>query len=165
MNPEIKTLILDFFEKLNIGYESIGVVEEEWNICNIIIKTPHSWILIGQWWKNLDSIELILKVMILKSYDVALKIHIEVNDYLYEKTNRLKEFVNSQIQIIEKTKKDIIFPFFWAYERKKIHTYILESGKTHISTKSIWEWKERRIHLCISNNGKKLSIDIDTNDI
>jgi hypothetical protein len=29
MNPEIKTLILDFFEKLNIGYESIGVVEEE----------------------------------------------------------------------------------------------------------------------------------------
>jgi hypothetical protein len=50
--------------------------------------------------------------MILKSYDVALKIHIEVNDYLYEKTNRLKEFVNSQIQIIEKTKKDIIFPFF-----------------------------------------------------
>lgn len=168
MQREIETLILTFFEKLSITIDSIQVIQDENNICNISIKTPESGLLIGQSGKTLESIKLVLKIMILNSYDISLKIHIEVNDYLSAKDNRLKYFVDSKIELIEKTTQDIILPFFSAYERKKIHTYIQESGKKHISTKSIGEGPERRMHICIDSSVKsrtKLSIDIDSNDI
>ena len=75
--------------------------------------------------------------MIMKSFETLIKCHIEVNDYICEKEARLKDFIASKIELLEKTKTNIVLPFFSAYERKKIHTYVIESGKTHISTKSI----------------------------
>lgn len=58
--------------------------------------------------------------------------------------------------------KEIILPFFTAYERKKVHSYVSEHGGS-VYTQSIGEGRDRRIHLC--RKDEKMTIDIDGDDI
>jgi len=53
-------------------------------------------------------------------------LHLEVNDYLKSKEERLFSFIESKIAIVEKSGKDLVLPFLTAYERKKVHSYVSE---------------------------------------
>lgn len=59
-----------------------------------------------------------------------------------QKTIDFFDFVKNKIEFVEKTGKDIVLPFFSAYERKKIHSFVAELWNNKIYTKSSWEWKE-----------------------
>jgi predicted RNA-binding protein Jag len=59
--------------------------------------------------------------MISKKIEDKVKIHMEVNDYMKTKDDRLLDFIKKEISYLEKTGKDIKLPFYSAYERKKIH--------------------------------------------
>lgn len=163
METEINLLVNTFFEKLELNIESIEVIKEEENIFLIKIKTPDSWIIIWPQGKNLESIKLILKLLISKKIWNKIKLHMEVNDYMESKDEKLFSFINSKISIVEKTSKDIQLPFYSAYERKKIHSFVADYWNANIYTKSIWEWKERRLYIC--KKDVKLTIDIDWDDI
>jgi len=165
MINEIKLLAQEFFEKLGINTDPIEVinVDNSNTIYNIIVKTTESGLIIWQNWKNLDSIQNILKIMLWNKVWEKIKIHIEVNDYIKTKDDRLFDFIKTKIELVKKTKKDFCLPFYSAYERKKIHWFISDMNNTSIYTKSIWEWKERRLHICLQ--GKKLELDIDWDDI
>jgi predicted RNA-binding protein Jag len=63
-------------------------------------------------------------MIINKNVEEKVFIHIEINDYMESKDNRLFEFVKSKIDFVEKSGKEVILPFFSAYERKKIHSYV-----------------------------------------
>lgn len=165
MKEKIELLIKEFFEKINISYDSLEVSEtEKTNIFNIKIISNESNIIIWAHWKNLDSIRLILSLIISKNIWEKIKLHIEVNDYIKTKDDRLIDFIKREIDFLKKTWKDIKLPFFWAYERKKIHSFVAELNDNCIYTKSIWEGKERRLYIC-KNIENKLSIDIDWDDI
>lgn len=164
MENDIKLMISDFFEKMEISFDNINIVKiDEWNIFNIIIETKESWILIWPHWKNLNIIESILRLMCSKKIWEQTKIHIEVNDYIKSKDDRLFDYIKSKIKLVEKTWKDIQLPYYSSYERKKIHWYVSEIWKKWIYTKSIWEWKERRLYICKQDGS--LTIDIDWDDI
>ena len=92
-----------------------------------------------------------------------IKIHIEVNDYVKTKDDRLLDYIKKEIWSVEKTGKDIQLPFYSSYERKKIHWFVSEMKDKSIYTKSIWEGKDRRLYIC--KQEKKLTIDIDWDDI
>jgi predicted RNA-binding protein Jag len=105
----------------------------------------------------------IIKLMLKKSLWEWLKIHIEVNDYLKTKDDKLKNYIISKINIVEKSKKELKLPFFSAYDRKKIHSIVSEYWNPKIYTKSVWEWSERRLFICPVD--EKITIDLDWNDI
>lgn len=162
-NKIIENLVKDFLDKLLITYDSIEVdSENEW-IYSIKIKTEESWVLIGPHWKNLEAIEGILKLLISTKFNKKIKLHLEINDYVHSKDEKLFSFVKSKIDLLKNGKDSIILPFLNAYERKKVHSFISEFWDNKIYTKSIWEWSERRLHICRVN--EKITIDIDWCDI
>ena len=163
MNNNVWILVTDFFEKLEIISTSIDIITEEENIFLIKIKTEESWILIGPHWRNLENLQFLLKLMISNLIWNKIKLHLEINDYMKSKDEKLFSFINSKITLVEKNNKDIVLPFYSAYERKKIHWFVSKNGNKDIYTKSIWEWKERRLYIC--KKDEKLTIDIDWYDI
>jgi predicted RNA-binding protein Jag len=62
-------------------------------------------------------------------------IHVEVNDYLKSKEDKLINYIKNKIDYVKETNKDFRLPFFSAYERKKIHSYVSDL-KSDIYTKS-----------------------------
>ncbi len=164
MLENIENIIKDFFDKLQVKIDELEIITLDENIISIKIQTPDSWVLIGTHWKNLDAIEHILKQIISNKLDQKIKLHIEVNNYVESKDERLFSFIKSKIEYLKKSdKEDIRLPFLWAYERKKVHSFIAELNDTEIYTKSIWEWKERRLH--VFKKDSKVTIDIDWYDI
>ena len=179
MQTEIENIIKKFFEKLQVHTESLNIKEDEPNIFSVAIKTDDSGILIWPHGKNLEAIQWLLKLMLSKNTDSKIKLHLEINDYMESKDERLFSFIQSKIELVEKTWRDIKLPFYWAYDRKKIHSFVGEHWNNDISTKSEWEWKERRLFICTKapkqitadskpnrkSAAKKLTIDIDWEDI
>lgn len=164
MENDIRALVSEFFEKLNVKIDSLEVTNvDESNIFNIKIETDESGILIWPHWKNLNMIESIIRLMCSKKVGEKIKLHVEVNDYIKSKDDRLFDFIKSKIRFIEKNWKDIQLPFYSSYERKKIHWFVSELENKKIYTKSIWEWKDRRLYIC--KEEQKLTIDIDWDDI
>ena len=165
MEEKIKKLSEEFFTNFWINYDQIEIIKKDENIFLIKIQTKDSWIIIWPHWKNLDAVTWILKLIILKNLEnsEAVRIYLEVNDYLKSKDDRFKDFIISKVKYVEKSGKDLKMPFYSSYERKKIHDFVAEYWNPSIFTKSIWEGKERRIHICKAK--EKLSIDIDWMEI
>lgn len=163
MVDKINSLTSDFFNNFWVKIESIEVKNEENNIFLIKIKSPESWLLIWPNWKNLDNITNILKLIIKKNIIETIKIHIEINDYIKSKDDRLKTFILDKIKIVEKSWKDLMLPYYSAYDRKKIHSIVAEYKNDKIYTKSIWEWNQRRLYICKID--QKITIDLDWDDI
>lgn len=163
MLEKIKEISTSFFTNLSIDLENIEIVEQEKNIYYIKIKSSDSPILIGHSGDTLRDIKNILSMILNKTFEEKIVIHLEINDYMESKDNRLFDFVKNKIEFVEKTGKDIVLPFFSAYERKKIHSFVAELWNNKIYTKSSWEWKERRMHIC--KKDQKLTIDMNSIDI
>lgn len=159
----IKSLVEDFLEKLLINIDSLEVIEEWEKIYFVKIKTSESSLFIWYSGKNLEDIRNILKNIISKQSDCNVVLHLEVNDYISKKDDKLFNFISKKIDLLKRNWKEIILPYFNAYERKKIHSYVSELNDTSIFTKSVWEWEKRRLHLC--KKSTNITIDIDWIDI
>lgn len=162
MKETVEKISNEFFKKLLIDIQEISIQEDAPHIFSIKIKTDDSHLLIGPHGKNLETMTSILRLLIGKQLWENIILHLEVNDYLERKDEKLFSYIESKIQIVEKTGSDFRLPFFSAYERKKVHSYVSEKGGK-IYTKSMGEWEERRIFLC--KKDAKMTIDIDGDDI
>lgn len=163
MLETIKKISQTFFDKLWILFTDLEIIQDTENIFTIKLKSSESWFLIWNHWQNLESIAKILKILIIKITWEKINIHIEVNDYLKSKEDKLLSLVKFKIDLINKSWKEIIMPFLSPYERKKVHSIVSDLWWWRIYTKSIWEWNERRIH--IYKIDERITLDIDSNDI
>ena len=159
----IDDFVNSFFEKLWVDYEKIETNVEQENIYSIKIKTEESGLLIGPHGKNISAIEYTLRLLISTKLDERVKLHLEINDYIHSKDEKLFSFVRSKIAFVKRWNADVRLPFMSAYDRKKVHSYISELWDSAIETKSMGEWKERRLHILKAK--QKLTIDIDWDDI
>jgi predicted RNA-binding protein Jag len=73
--------------------------------------------------------------LINKKAEENIIIHIEVNDYLKSKEDKLLNYIKNKIDYVKETNRDFKLPFFSAYERKKIHSYVSDLN-SDIYTKS-----------------------------
>lgn len=150
----------EFFKKMNISFSSISLDIEEWYIFNVKIESDDSWLLI--WWRgnHINDLKYIIKIFFTNLSGLKrVIVHLEVNDYITKKQDKLFLFISKKIQELHMGKTQIILPYFNPYERKKIHAYIAHLKNDSIYTKSIWEWEERRLH--IYKKTPKLTIDMD----
>jgi len=53
-----------------------------------------------------------------------------------QKEEKLFGYIQSKIEYVESSGKEITLPFFTAYERKKVHSYVSENGEK-VYTKSV----------------------------
>lgn len=162
MLESIQQICNNFFEKLGVNYSDLEVIQETDNIYRISLKSEDSHLLIGPHGKNLEVITHLLKLINHKNSQEYINVHVEVNDYLEKKDEKLYGFIQTKIDYVKSSGKEIILPFFNAYERKKVHSYVAENG-WNVYTQSIWDGKSRRIHLC--RKDEKMTIDLDGDDI
>lgn len=163
MEKIAEEIINKFFTLLQITLEDLKISVEEENIYNVKIKTPDSWIIIWPHGRNIDSVQSILRLMLSKYLNKKISLHLEVNDYMKTKDDRLFEFIKSKIATLSKPWTEVKLPFLNSYERKKVHSFVADLNNSSVSTKSKWEGKERRLFIC--KEVAKLTIDIDWDDI
>jgi len=135
----IETLVKTFFEKLAISFSEIKVESQEENVFYIRLKTDDSGIIIGPRGKHLEAIKSILRLLIHAKLEKNVKIHLEVNDYLESKEEKLLQMVKRKIEVVEQTGKDIKLPFLSGYERKLVHSFVADYPNPLIYTKSLGE--------------------------
>lgn len=163
MSEEIKNYISLFFQGLEIDLNDFTVMIEN-NSIIIKIQTKEFWLLIWSHGKTFESIlSLLNQIINNKNQEIRYKIKLEINDYKGTRDDRLFSFIQSKIIEVQNTWIECKLPFYSAYERKKIHNFISEIQDKNISTQSRWKDNERRIF--IYKKEKKLTIDIDGNDI
>jgi len=165
MIENIKILIEQFFAKFKIDISDLEIKIEEEKQIIIQVQSKDSGLLIGPNGKNIESIENIIKLMAFHHLDKKVKLTLKVNDYSKTKEERLFQFIYSKVQQAQQSKRNIELPFFTPYERKKIQEYVQALAIKGISTQSMWEWNKRRLHIITNLNSKKLTIDIDGDDI
>ena len=162
MKDAVEKIASEFFEKLWADYSELSVQEEAENIYRISLKSEDSHLLIWPHGKNLEVLTHILKLLIAKLSEWHINLHVEVNDYLEKKDEKLLSFIASKIHYVKDSGKDVVLPFFTAYERKKVHSFVSQKWGS-VYTESRWEGKDRRIHLC--KQEEKMTIDLDGDDI
>ena len=118
---DLEILIKEFIELLQIDVEELKIEQEEEGIYRVHLQTPDSGIVIGPHGKNMNIFSNIIKLLITKKLDARAKVHFEVNDYGKQKQEKFFHFIESKINAVLKSGKDIKLPFLTAYERKKVH--------------------------------------------
>ena len=166
MIPQIQEIASNFFNLLSVQVDSLEVTcqDEKRGIYLIDVKTPDSNLVIGAHGQNLEAIKHILVRMMEKNVRKDIIIHIEINDYLQEKDQKLFRFIDSKIEYVTRSGARVALPQLSAFERKKVHTYVAEKGIDGLSTQSEGEGKERCMYLSY-RKGQKLSIDLDGTSI
>ena len=99
MQAVLHTLVQDFFTQMGISFESLEFTcqDPEAHIYQATVHTPDSKILIGVHGQTLDHIKHLLSRMGEKKIGARCTIHVEVNDYLKAKDDRLYRYLDSKI--------------------------------------------------------------------
>ena len=142
MNTQITNLVHDFFQKMGISFTALTVDFGESEI-DIRVETSDSAILIGMHGKTIESLAHLLGRMIEKISKQYVHVHLEINDYMKSKDERLFRFIDSKVSLVTSTGKSIRIPNLNPFERKKAHGYISEKKIEGLSTYSDGEKMER----------------------
>ena len=147
MQELVQNHISQFFTGLGIVVEGLTVEMIDSDI-NVSVQTPDSALLIGMHGKNIESFQHLLSRTLEKYVGHHVHLHLEVNDYMKSKDERLYRFLDSKISFIMSTAgKTARIPNLTSYERKKAHGYISEKGIAWLKTRSDGEWAERALFL------------------
>lgn len=142
MNDAISSLVDNFWKGIGITLESVETVVDGEDV-NIHIVTPDSALIIGMHGRSLENFSHILSRMIEKISGKYIHVHLEVNDYMKSKEERLFRFLESKIAFAMSTGKSVRIPELNSYDRKKAHNYIAEKAIAGLSTHSEWAGTER----------------------
>lgn len=163
MLEKIQEISQKFFELLAIQIDSLTITcqDETRGIYLIDLKTQDSNLVIGTHGQNLDTMKHLLLRMIEKTLKKDVILHIEVNDYLQEKDQKLFRFIDSKIDYVMRSNGRVALPQLTSFERKKVHTHVAEKNIEGLATQSEGEGRERCMYLSYTKKGAKLSIDLD----
>ncbi len=142
MEHALSPFVTDFFTKLGIVVTSIHI-DQAWEDIDIRVETPDSALLIGMHGKNIEIFQHLLSRMLEWKSEKFIHVHLEVNDYMKLKDEKLFRFLDSKLALIQTTGQSIRMPSLTSYERKKAHGYIADKHIIGCSTQSEWEGTDR----------------------
>lgn len=135
MQDTIVGLVDEFWKWLGITLEQLDT-DIEGDDVNITLQTPDSALIIGMHGKSLDSFCHILARLIEKKTNLFVHVHLEVNNYMKEKDERMFRFLDTKIGQVMSHGKDVRIESLSWYERKKAHNYIAEKHIEWLRTHS-----------------------------
>lgn len=156
MNEILHEIVRKFFEWVGITITSITIDILDKDV-NIRLETPDSPLIIGMHGANLDSFQHLLSRMIEKQEKKFNHVHLEVNDYMKSKDDRLFRFLETKIAFVTSTGKTSKIPNLNSYERKKAHSYVADKWIAGLKTHSDGEGAERVLVLEYSGEIRPLS--------
>jgi predicted RNA-binding protein Jag len=159
MNEAIDSQVRSFFSGLGIVIEDITITHTDTDL-HVRLQTPDSALLIGMHGKSLEAFQHILSRIVESTVAGHVHLHLEVNDYMKAKDERLFRFLDSKIEFVISTGKSSRVPNLTSYERKKAHSYISDKKIAWLSTHSDGEGSERAIVLDYSGEIQKVPIEI-----
>lgn len=168
MTEKILDLVNKFFSLLWVQIDSLSVKneDEKRNIFFIDLQTPDSKLIIWIHGQTLENIKHLLSRMIENIVGDRCTVHIEINDYMKSKDDKLFRYIDGRIDYVMKNNKEIKLPNFSSYERKKIHNYLSEKNIDWLTAHSEWVWADRVMHLSYSKTKKDImDLDLDWIDI
>jgi predicted RNA-binding protein Jag len=142
----MQVFLKTFFEGLSIQIDKLEVTEQGEDL-SIRIETPDSPLLIGIHGKNMEALNHLLGRISEKQLGRYMHVHLEVNDYMKAKDERLFRFLDSKILFVMSSGKTVRMPNLSSFERKKAHNYIAEKDIAWLSTRSEGEWNLRSLSL------------------
>jgi predicted RNA-binding protein Jag len=151
MHDTIATLVEQFWIWLGITLEKTETRITGEDI-DIRIETPDSALVIGMHGKSLESFTHILSRMIDRVTWSFVHVHLEVNDYVKSKEEKMYRFLDSKIALVMSTGRPAQIANLSSYDRKKVHSYISDKAITGLSTHSEGEASER--HLVLEYTGE-----------
>ena len=86
--------------------------------------------------KNIDAFQHLLSRMIERKTDSLVHVHLEVNDYMKQKDEKLFRFLDSKIAMVTTTGQSIRMPSLTQKKRKKAHNYIADKTMIGLKTQS-----------------------------
>jgi spoIIIJ-associated protein len=138
----MKAFFETFFQGLGVQIDSLEMHEEGSDI-HLRITTPDSSLLIGIHGKNIESFQHIFSRIGEKKLGKHVHVHLEVNDYMKAKDEKLFRFLESRIEWVRSSGKPTTIKNLSSFERKKAHNYIAEKHIEGLSTKSEGEGENR----------------------
>jgi predicted RNA-binding protein Jag len=152
MQETVHEIALKFFTLMGVEVEAVVVEaeEEKRRIFRVTVKTPDSKLLIGVHGQTLETMRHLLTRLVERTVGKSFLIHLEVNDYLQSKDQRLFRQIEDRIAVIMRTGGDVALFELSNYERKKVHAYVAEKKVEGLSTRSVGEGAERVLHLMFS---------------
>lgn len=149
MQAVLFPLVQNFFTQMGIALDTIEMncQDEVAHIYEVKIQTPDSKILIGVHGQTLDHTKHLLSRMCEKIIGSHCTVHVEVNDYLKAKNERLYRYIDSKIAEAQLKETSITLHQLTSYERKKAHDYIGNKNISGIVAQSEGEGEERRLHI------------------
>lgn len=142
----MKAFLETFFLNLGISITAIEVQEADDDL-SVKIETPDSPLLIGIHGKNIEAFQHLIWRFAEKKLWRFVHVHLEVNDYMKAKDDRLFHFLDTKIAAVMQNGKPTQIKNLSAFERKKAHNYISEKHIEWFSTKSEGEWENRMLIL------------------
>jgi predicted RNA-binding protein Jag len=147
MNDTLIQTFEKFLKYMNISVDGLTVNQWSDGDYQIDIKTPDSALLIGIHGQNIQALSHIFSRMSEKLLWAHTIVHLEINDYMKEKDAKFFKYLDSRIEIVMKTGKELTIPNLNSYERKRAHDYISEKQIAWLRTFSQGEWSERMLHI------------------
>lgn len=135
MHDTIQALVEQFWKWLGITLDQLEIVIQDEDI-NITIQTPDSALIIGMHGKSLELFGHILRRIIEKTTGTFVHVHLEVNDYMKGKDERLWRFLDTKIALALSTGKHVQLQNLNSYDRKKAHNYIALKSIENLTTHS-----------------------------
>jgi len=142
MQDTIQSLVTEFWTGLGITLEKVETVVTAEDV-NIHIQTPDSALIIGMHGKSIGAFQHILARMIERVTGNFARVHLEVNDYMRSKDDRLFKLLESKIQYLMTHGGKTTLSSLSAYDRKKAHDYIAQKNIIGMRSYSEWAGAER----------------------
>lgn len=162
MQEQIESISLRFFTLMGIGVDSVSAIaeEEKRRIYRVSVKTPDSKLLIGTHGQTLETVRHLLTRLVERTVGKSFLIHLEVNDYLQSKDDRLFHRIDEKIESLKRTGGEVALHELSSYERKKVHAYVAEKKIDGLSTRSTGEGDARILHLAYSGTVERVPVTV-----
>jgi len=142
-NDEIKNLIKEILEKLNLNFESISeeVIGETENAPIFMIKTPDAHSLIGREGATLQALNHIVnRIAFAKNPDTK-RFTIDVNNYYKESLEKIKQKARFAADRARSYKTKIELEPMNSFERLIVHSLFPEGGDIQTNSEGVGHYR------------------------
>lgn len=134
-------LIQELFDKLGVK-ETFEVTENDETI-DVVISSDEPGLIIGHHGDTLDSLQLVLSLMLAKSFGEYKRVSVEVGDYKKNRSDYLRNLAGQTKERVIAEGQEIFLPNLKPWERREVHLYLHDDPE--VVSESVGEGKDRTL--------------------